>query len=400
MARTVFYSWQSDLPSRSNRTLIQEALENALARLAAEWGPHLEASVDRDTFQVPGAPNIAEVIYAKIERATAFVCDVSMVTMREERRPSPNPNVLLELGYAMRALGDKRLVLAINEHFGGMENLPFDLRPKRILRYTADPQADGPQLAATKRELTNDFVLALRQISEDAATGDFARKLVNIVNYILVYADESSERTIDPGRRDLIHQFQYYAGAMRHLAASDDAVARNILQPLEELADHLEAVVRFDGYAGDADEFIALIAAAAETARSIRGQWAPHVEREIAFPPAMAQRLRNEKMRLEALGRRVARALATDDSDAALNLMGEASAIGDRLCETAQYDLDSLAPGLAARLREPARRLHLLRYQALHEHSWDGRRSLLMHFEEVRRALDGEVDFLAQPRPL
>jgi hypothetical protein len=397
MPRTVFFSWQSDL--RTNKALIQEALESALALLGAEWGPHLEASVDRDTFQVPGAPNIAEVIYAKIDRAAAFVCDVSMVTMVGERRPSPNPNVLLELGYAMRALGDKRLVLAINEHVGGKENLPFDLRSKRILPFLADPKAGGQQRAATKRELSNDLVLALCQIFEDAATGNVARKLVNTLNYVLVYGDESSERTEDPARRDLIHQFQFYASAIRHLAASDDAVARNMLQPLEELADHLDAVVRFDGYLGDADEFIALIAEAAEAARAIRGQWAPHVEREIAFQHAMAQRLRNEKMRLEALGRRVARALATDDSDASPNLIGEASAIGDRLCETAQYDLDSLVPGLAARLREPARRLHLLRYQALQVHSWDGRRNLLMRFEEVRRALDVEVDFLAQPRP-
>ncbi len=44
----------------------------------------------------------------------------------------PNPNVLLELGYAAAKLGWDRLVLVMNTNYGHPEELPFDLRNRRF----------------------------------------------------------------------------------------------------------------------------------------------------------------------------------------------------------------------------------------------------------------------------
>jgi len=132
VARTIFYSWQSDLPNATNRGLILTALERAAKAIAT----HETVVVDRDTQGVAGAPDISKAIFAKIDKADVFVADVSIVTGHHEGRPSPNPNVLFELGYALKALGDERLILVLNREYGEVEQLPFDLRIRRTLTYT------------------------------------------------------------------------------------------------------------------------------------------------------------------------------------------------------------------------------------------------------------------------
>lgn len=51
------------------------------------------------------------------------MADVS-ITGRGEKRPTPNPNVLIELGYAFKALGHERVILVFNRAFGKIEELP------------------------------------------------------------------------------------------------------------------------------------------------------------------------------------------------------------------------------------------------------------------------------------
>src|SRR3990167_5443512 len=101
MRKVVFYSWQSDLPNATNIGFIQLALENAAAAIASDDTVAVEPVVDRDTQGVAGAPDIASTIFAKITAADIFVADVSIINRPKKGRPTPNPNVLIELGYAM-----------------------------------------------------------------------------------------------------------------------------------------------------------------------------------------------------------------------------------------------------------------------------------------------------------
>jgi hypothetical protein len=41
-----------------------------------------------------------------------------------------NPNVAIELGYTLHALGDRALLMVMNEHFGSRADLPFELQSK------------------------------------------------------------------------------------------------------------------------------------------------------------------------------------------------------------------------------------------------------------------------------
>ena len=60
---------------------------------------------------------------------------------RGEGRPTPNPNVLYELGYALSSLGDARIVLLMNVAYGAPEDLPFDLKMHRVMTYNMPEDA-------------------------------------------------------------------------------------------------------------------------------------------------------------------------------------------------------------------------------------------------------------------
>ena len=45
--------------------------------------------------------------------------------LRLVKRPAPNPNVLLELGYAAASIGSNRVILVQNTAFGDISTLSF-----------------------------------------------------------------------------------------------------------------------------------------------------------------------------------------------------------------------------------------------------------------------------------
>jgi len=133
MPRTVFWSWQSDAPQRETRNVIHDALKSSIIDLAAELEEAERLEVDQGANGVVGLDLIAEVILNKIDASFAFVGDITTVgTIGEgiERKCLPNPNVMLELGYARKSRGRNRIIPVFNRAIGQTryEDLPFDLR--------------------------------------------------------------------------------------------------------------------------------------------------------------------------------------------------------------------------------------------------------------------------------
>src|SRR3989344_1282467 len=158
MKKIVFYSWQSDLPNSTNRSLIEEALKQAALEIQRDDSIDIEPVIDRDTQGMAGAPDIASTIFAKITAAYLFIADISIISKPKGKRATPNPNVLIELGYAMKATGHERIVLVFNKAFGKVEEVPFDLKMRRMVTYNC---SEGGDYAAAKKELMNDFKSAL-----------------------------------------------------------------------------------------------------------------------------------------------------------------------------------------------------------------------------------------------
>lgn len=163
MKHSIFYAWQSDLDPALTRNFIDEALERAVKDLNRSESVRVEAVMDRDTAGIAGTPGISETIFQKIDECDVFVGDVSIVneaknvrnvsfirqlagavagvvleqvgTDHDIKRPAPNPNVLLELGYAAATIGWNRVILVQNTAYGDISTLPFDLRGRRVVPF-------------------------------------------------------------------------------------------------------------------------------------------------------------------------------------------------------------------------------------------------------------------------
>ncbi|OHE10905.1 MAG: hypothetical protein A2513_01035 [Sulfurimonas sp. RIFOXYD12_FULL_33_39] len=137
MKRTIFYSWQSDLPNNTNWTFIEDSIVLSTKELKKNKPISININVDRATREDTGSPDITESIFSKISNSSVFIADISIVNNSDENiRKTPNPNVLIELGYAARTLGWEKIICIYNTDFGSFDDLPFDLRNRRIMTYS------------------------------------------------------------------------------------------------------------------------------------------------------------------------------------------------------------------------------------------------------------------------
>lgn len=127
--------------------------------------------LESDTAGIPGTPDIANTIFAKIRDAGVFVADLTLSSEAESGKRSPNPNVLIELGYAFSAISDSRVVTVMNTAFGETKQLPFDLSHKRWpVQYalSAEDAEDSKKKEDVKKILTGSLYEAIRLVLEDA----------------------------------------------------------------------------------------------------------------------------------------------------------------------------------------------------------------------------------------
>lgn len=136
---TVFYAWQSDRPSNSNRRFVREALDAVANRIDKDRTCPFKIRIDQDTDGVPGLCDIPATILRKIATADALIADLTYVAksetdpeaVNETPRYCSNPNVLFELGYAFHAIGWERLICVMNENHGPRTEQIFDLDHRR-----------------------------------------------------------------------------------------------------------------------------------------------------------------------------------------------------------------------------------------------------------------------------
>ena len=165
MPKTVFFSWQLDTPPAVGRNFIRKALDEACAQLAADADvaeAHRDVAVDSDTQGVAGQPPIVETIFRKIDAASVFVADVTLIGTRRSGRPTPNPNVLIEYGWALKTLTHERVICVMNESYGepSFQNLPFDLAHVRWpIRFSLAEDAEDE----VRREVRKKLVGLLRE---------------------------------------------------------------------------------------------------------------------------------------------------------------------------------------------------------------------------------------------
>lgn len=172
----VFYSWQSDRDQKRHRFFLRDVLSRVVKELRADAELEDAPRLDHDTNGEAGTPDIPATILRKITDSSIFVADVTFVAGTNATEPKlvPNPNVMLELGFAAKSLGWDRIVLVMNDAHGSADKHIFDLRHRRnpISYQWKDEDAELP--AEKKKTLSEALKVAIRAAiaAEHDAVGD------------------------------------------------------------------------------------------------------------------------------------------------------------------------------------------------------------------------------------
>lgn len=171
MKHTIFFSWQSDTPTISGRNLVERALDRAVGAIGrdteVEEAVREGLEVDRDTKGVSGSPPIVETIFKKIDLAAVFVADLTFAGRRSDGAPIPNPNVLIEYGWALKSLGHTRIISIMNIAFGNPtdEEMPFDMRHLRHpIQYECPDGADDETRKKVRMALAKRLEEAIKNV--------------------------------------------------------------------------------------------------------------------------------------------------------------------------------------------------------------------------------------------
>jgi hypothetical protein len=173
MTHHIFFSWQSDTPNRVGRSFIETCVGRAIGELQADADidpADREMAVDRDTLDVPGMPPIVETIFGKIDRAAVFLSDLTYVAERAGGARTPNPNVCIEHGYALKALSWRRVIAVMNTAMGHPDqyDLPFDVRhTRRPISFDLAEGADAATRKAAADSLVRQLKAALKAVFGD-----------------------------------------------------------------------------------------------------------------------------------------------------------------------------------------------------------------------------------------
>lgn len=165
MTDTVFWSWQDDLPSKTNRDFLRDALADAVNCMSQELDvedvDRLE--LDHDTKSALGMADISQTILEKISRCAVMVADVTPIATTGQGKALPNPNVMVELGYGLHALGFGRIIAILNTASGHrIEELPFDIRHRRILTYELLETASKAERKLAREKLIKQLIAAIQ----------------------------------------------------------------------------------------------------------------------------------------------------------------------------------------------------------------------------------------------
>lgn len=186
----VFWSWQSDVPGRISRHFVRDALTEAIGTL--KQAPDIEEPtrealhLDHDRQGIPGSPDLAPTIFAKIDQSAVFVADVTLTghCVGENDKKFINSNVAIEYGYALQALSDRKILMIQNTHYGERDELPFDLQHKAgPIQYSLGPHADNVTLKAEQKKLKDLLVNFLKPYAlQQSQSVEFVRPFPEITS--------------------------------------------------------------------------------------------------------------------------------------------------------------------------------------------------------------------------
>ena len=222
---------------------------------------------------------------------------------------------------------------------------------------------------------------------------EFYSQLANTLTMILIYADETSEREVNPWLDLWRAEFNSAAAELRDLGIHDVAKEDNLEQDLYELSEALDKVATFRLHLGCGPELDRLTQHVADLAGRLKKTAIDTIPVSSSSLEQVKHIIRQSLKKLKAL---VARASELINSGRIDELQDEASRIGRQLLQLSYYNLDSLGVDFGKQLQSIARGLHLVETMRLY---MDGGKSLEAVADRVSKrsdALDALVSHMAR----
>jgi len=171
-----FYSWQSDLPKDTNQNGIKLSIKSAIPFIETDF-EDIDIILDEATRNVSGSPDITKEIFRKISNSDMFICDLTPIgESLDKKKKIANPNVLIELGYAIAEIGWERIILLFNSSFGKIpDDLPFDVAKHRTTPFKIVDKSDK----SGKAQLTQVLKDAIKMIIEKSPKKPHEEKEIN-----------------------------------------------------------------------------------------------------------------------------------------------------------------------------------------------------------------------------
>ncbi|WP_367391683.1 hypothetical protein [Lewinella sp. LCG006] len=180
MGYKVFFAFQMDTEDKFGKGFIQSAIEIAIQKFKSEG---VEVSLDFGFRGTPGSPLLIEEMLKKSSDSDMVIVDLTFTSSKEwfnaelidedinerwfsipigDRKLSPNPNVLLETGYAWATKGTYRTLAVMNVANGSPDELPVDLKGFRWgITYNLD-ESNYEDRKSIRKDLANDFYDAIK----------------------------------------------------------------------------------------------------------------------------------------------------------------------------------------------------------------------------------------------
>lgn len=188
-------------------------------------------------------------------------------------------------------------------------------------------------------------------------------RLALILRDVIIYGEEADERMLNPWLDLLRAQFEHAASELRELVIDDVAIEHGLSNDLNQLVTALDNVVQLRLHLGSGPELESLVAKVLTQARATWSKWIdPTPLSDDSLHSIRADIIRATR-KLRGLCDRMQTML---DQGRTEDIQSEASRLGFSLLRAAQFNLDALQPGLANRLRDAGRPMHLLETKRLY----------------------------------
>ena len=220
----IFYAWQDDIENELNRYFIRDSLKKALKNInkksTINEAPRYLLQLDHDTKNIPGIPEIANTIFKKISECDIFVADLTFIAESEngdKKKMIPNPNVILELGYAISNLGSSKIICVMNEAFGRPDKLFFDLVHRRwpiTYSFVHNKDLDQKEIQEKLSDNLENAILEIlknfkdEKLSKGKTSKLFTPRLEEDFDYIYQKLNRDVEigvRITDPNQTNIYH---------------------------------------------------------------------------------------------------------------------------------------------------------------------------------------------------